>query len=511
MCNIAVVTGDGGHSAWFQSRVQVLVRSLRAHQTGPLSPLCGDRPKAEEEPSRSVPPPPPPPPRRPLQLGRSLASRWQQYSPGPLRRLKKFFSVSSEQEQNEGSESEGDDVRKEQPVTSHDDVKKEQPVTSHDDVKTEQPVTADVKRNHADDLPAPCESPVATGSKDASVFGTVREPQQDINDSVKEHRGSLAEGLTITERPDRCSQNLENKLSPDSGNIPAHAHPHPSHNNENATHSDTLHILQHETQQPAVCFLEHHDTDDSFDGEGNTPAQKDFNKQFYVLTAASEDEDDRECWQQGAMTQWRRTDNGAGTVKGRATIVQDGIHDCAVISKQPAPFQGLSGDVNTCHSEVELTFINRKLDKETRAFEETGTSEKLSTVLSVDGTGDIAGVVNCAMAQNADGECLKLGEGGYDKAGEQVAVTLPDMATSLAVSDVEEPPRSVMSLPSIVLDLPQTTDNPPNSSDVTTSDSGTHRHPKLQLQISPNCTQSPARKSPVTVQEWVDSLPLHHR
>jgi hypothetical protein len=428
-----------------------------------------------------------------------LASRWQQYSPGPLRRLKKFFSVSSEQEQNECWESESDDVRKEQLVTSHDDVRKEQPVT------------ADVKRNHADDLPVPCESPVATGSKDAGVFGTVREPQQDINDSVKEHRGALSEELTITERRDICSQNLEDKPSPDSGNIPAHSHPHPSHNNENATHSETLHILQHETQQPAVCLSVHPDTDDSFDGEGNTSAQKDFNKEFYVLTAASEDEDERECWQQGAMTQWRRTDNGAGTVKGRATIVQDGIHDCAVISKQRAPFQGLSDDVNTCHSEVELTFINRKLDEETRAFEETGTSEKLlSTFLSVDGTGDTS-VVNCSMAQNVDEECLKLEEGGCDKGGEHVAVTVLDMATSLEVSDVEEPPRSVMSLPSIVLDLPQPTANPPNSSDVTISDSGPHRHPKLQLQISPNCTQSPARKSPVTVQEWVDSLPLHHR
>jgi len=468
------------------------VRSLRAHQAGSLSPLCGDRPKAEEEPSRSVPPP-----RRPLQLGRSLASRWQQYSPGPLRRLKKFFSVSSEQEQNEGWESEGDDVRSEQLVTSHDDVRKERPVT------------ADVKRNHADDLPVPCESPIATGSKDAGVFGTVTESQQDI-DTVKEHRGTISEELTIPERLDRWSQNLENKPSPDSGNIPAHSHPHPSHENENATHSETLHILQHETQQPAVCLLEHPDTDDSFDGEGNTSAQKDFNKQFYVLTAATEDEDDRECWQQGAMTQWRRTDNGAGTVKGRAMIVQDGIHDCAVISKQLVPFQGLSGDVNTCHSEGEVKLINRKLDEETRAFEETGTSELLSTVVSVDGTCDTTSVVICSMAQNVDEECLKLEQGGCDKGGEQVAVTVPDMATSLEVSDVEEPPRSVMSLPSIVLDFPQT-DNPPNSSDVTISDSGLHRHPKLQLQISPNCTQSPARKSPVTVQEWVDSLPLHHR
>ena len=497
MCNIAVVTGDGGHSAWFQSRVQVLVRSLRAHQAGSLSPLCGDRPKAEEEPSRSVPPPPP---RRPLQLGRSLASRWQQYSPGPLRRLKKFFSVGSEQEQNECWESEGDDVRKE-------------PVTSHDDVRKEEPVTSDVKRNNADDLQVPCESPVATGSKDAGVFGKVRESQQDINDSVKEHRGSLSEGLTITERRNRCSQNLDNKPSPVSGNIPTRSHPNPSHNNKNATHSDTLHILQHETQQPAVCLPEHPDTDDSFDGEVNTSAQKDFNKQFYVLTAASEDDDDRECWQQGAMTQWRRTDNGAGTVKGRATIVQDDIHDCAVISKQLAPFQGLSGDVNICHSEDELTLINRKLDEETRASGEIGTSEKLlSTVLSVDGTGDTTSVVNCSMAQNVDEECLKLEESGFDKGGEHVAVTtVPDMAASLAVSDVEEPPRSVMSVPSIVLELPQTTDIPPNSSDVTVSDSGPHRHPKLQLQISPNCTQSPARKSPVTVQEWIDSLPLHHR
>lgn len=485
MCNIAVVTGDGGHSAWFQSRVQVLVRSLRTHQAGSLSPLCGDRPKAEEEPSRSVSPPP----RRPLQLGRSLASRWQQYSPGPLRRLKKFFSVSSEQEQNEGCESEGDDVRKEHPVTSHDDAKKEQHVT------------ADVKRNRTDDL---WESPVATGSKDADVFGTVTEPQEDINDSVEEHWGALSEELTVSERRDVCSQNLENKPSPDSGNIPAHSHPHPSHNNENATYSETLHIPQHETEHP--------DTDDSFDGEGNTSAQKDFNKKFYVLTAASEDEDDRECWQQGAMTQWRRIDNGAGTVKGRATIVQDGIHDCAVISKQLAPFQGFSGDVNTCNSGAELTCINRKLDEETRASENTGTSEKLLRAdFSIDGTGDTTSVVNCSMAENVDEECLKLEEGGCDKGGEQVAVTVPDTATSLEVSDVEQPPRSVMSLPSIVLDLPETTDNPLNSSDVTISDSGPHRHPKLQLQISPNCTQSSARKSPVTVQEWVDSLPLHHR
>jgi hypothetical protein len=451
-----------------------------------------------------------------------LANRWQQYSPGPLRRLKKFFSASSEQEQNEDWDSEGDDVRKdqpvtarddvrkEQPVTAHDDVRKEQPVTAHDDVRKEQPVKSDDRRNNAGDLQVPCESPVATGSKEAGGFGAIREPQQDIDDSTKDHRGALSEEPAINEIRDRCSQNLKNKPSRDSDNIPSRSHPDPSHNNESGTHSETWHIPQHETQQPAVCMLGHPDTDDSFDSEGNTTAQKDFNKQFYVLTAASEDEDDRECWQQGAMTQWRRNDNGAGTGKGRATIVQDGIHDCDVISKQLAPFQGLSGDVNTCHSEDEFTFVNRKLDGETRVFEETGTSEKLSAVLSVDGTDGTTSVVNYNMAQCVDEECLKLEEGGCDKGGDEVVVTEPT-ATSLAVSDVDEPSHSVMSLPSIVLDVPQTNQQTPNSCDVTTSDSGPHRHPKLQLQISPNGTQSPARKSPVTVQEWVDSLPLHHR
>jgi hypothetical protein len=414
-----------------------------------------------------------------------LASRWQQYSPGPLRRLKKFFSVSSEQEQNEDWDSEGDDVRKEQHAKSDD------------------------RRNNADDLPVPCELPVATGSKEAGAFGAVREPEQDINDSAKEDRGALSEEPTFTELRDRCPQNLENKPSRDSCNIPSHSHSDPSHSNENGTHSETSHIPQHETRQPAVCMLGHPDTDDSFDGEGNTSAQKEFNKQFYVLTAASEDEDDKECWQQGAMTQWRRSDNGAGTGKGRATIVQDGIQDCDVISNQLAPFQGLSGDVNTCDSEDEFTFINRRLDEETRVLEETGTSEKLlSAVLSVDGT---TSVVNRNMAQNVDEECLKLEEGGCDKGGDQVVVTEPNMATSVEVSDVDEPSRSEMSLPSIVLDVPQTNEHPPNSCNVTTSDSGPHRHPKLQLQISPNCAQSSARKSPVTVQEWVDSLPLHHR
>jgi hypothetical protein len=484
LCNIAVVTGDGGHSAWFQSRVQVLVRSLRAHQAGSLSPLCGDRPKAEEEPSTSSPPLPTP--RRPLQLGRSLASRWQQYSPGPLRRLKKLFSVSLEQEQDEDWDSEGDDVRRERPMT------------------------ADFRGNHEIDLPVPCESPVAAGSKDAGVFGPVREPQQDISDSFKEHQGALSKELTVTERRDRCSQNFENKPSRDSGNIPACSDPRPSHNNENSTHSETSHIPQHDTEQPSVCMLGLTDTDDSSDGEDNRSAQKDFNKQFYVLTAASEDEDDRECWQQGAMTQWRRTTNGAGTVKGRATIVQDGMHDCAVIPKQLQPFQGLSCDVNTCHSEDKLTCMSRKLDEENVVLKETGTSE-LSSLLSVDGTGDTTSVVNCNMAQNVEDECLKLEEGGCDKGGVQVAVTEPDIATSLEVSDAEELSRSIMSLPSIVLEVPQATDNPPNSSSVSITDSGSHRHPKLQLQISPNCSQSPARKSPVTVQEWIDSLPLHHR
>jgi hypothetical protein len=438
-----------------------------------------------------------------------LASRWQQYSPGPLRRLKKFFSVSSEQEQNEDWDTEGDDVRKDQPVTAHDDVRKEQPVTAHDDVRREQRVKSDDRRNNAGDVPVPCEPPVATGSKEAGAFGAVREPQQDINDSAKEHRGPLSEEPIINELRDICSKNLTNKPIRDSGNIPSRSHPDPSHNNESGTYSGTSHIPQHETQQPAVCMLGQPDTDDSFAGEGNTPAQKDFNKQFYVLTAASEDEDDRECWQQGAMTQWRRSDNGAGTGKGRATIVQDGIHDCDVISKQLAPFQGLSGDVNTCHSEDEFTFIGRKSDEETRVFEETGTSEKLlSAVLSVDGT---TSVVNRNMAQYVDGECLKLEEGGCDKGADQVVVTEPNTATSLEVSDVDEPSRSVMSLPSIVLEVLKTNKHPPNSCDVTASDSGPNRHPKLQLQISPNCTQSSARKSPVTVQEWVDSLPLHHR
>jgi hypothetical protein len=391
--------------------------------------------------------------------------------------LKKFFSVTSEQDQNEDWDSEGDDVTKEQPET-------------------------------------------AEVSKDAGVFGPVREPQQDINNSVREHRRASSEELIINERPDRCSQNLENKSNSDSGKVPAHSHPDPSCNKENGTHSDTLialtedvHIPQYGTQEQAVCIPGLSDTDDPIDGAGNRSTQKHFNKHFYVLTAASEDEDDRECWQQGAMTQWTHTNNDAGTVKGRATIVQDGTHNCAVIPKHFVRFQGLTGDVNTCHSENELTFINKKLDDEAPVFEKTETSEKsLIAVLSVDGTGDTTSVVvNCNMAQNVDEGRLKLEEGACDRGGDPVAVTEPDMATSLAVSDVDEPDRSIFSLPSIVLDLPQIADNPPKSSDVTTSDSGLHRRPNLQLQISTNCSQSPARKSPVTVQEWVDSLPLHHR
>ena len=454
----------------------MLVRSLRAHQAGSSSPQCGGRHNEEREPST------PSPPRRPLQLGRSLASRWHQYSPGPLRRLKKFFSVSSEQEQNEGWDSEGDDARKEPLVTA-------------------------VGTDYSDGLP------VATGSKDAGVFEPAPEPQ-DINGSVKEHRRTLDEELII-ERPEKCSQNLENRSSGDSGDIPAHSHPDPSHNEGKGTHFETLtenlHIPQDDIQEPPVYIPGLSDTDDSSDGAGNTSTQKHFNKQFYVLTTASEDEDDRECWQQGAMTQWRRTDNDAGTVKRRATIVQDGTHDCGVGTKQLSSFQGSSDGVNTCYSEDELTVINRTFDEEAPVLVKTGTSEKqLSAVLSVGSTAGTTSVLNCNMAQNVHEECLKLEECACDKVGDPV-VTEPDMATALAVSDLDEPDRSILSLPSILLDLPQTTDNPPNSSEATVSDSGPQRPPKLQLQISTNCSQSSARKSPVTVQEWVDSLPLHQR
>jgi hypothetical protein len=446
-----------------------------------------------------------------LQLGRSLASRWQQYSPGPLRRLKKLFSAP-ERDRGDYWDSESDDVRKEQ-------------LESADDVGSSYLETRPL---------LPGESPVATGSKDSSDFEPVREPQQDINSSLEELRQKpFREELVVSDHRAICSQNLPNESSSDSSNIPVSPLRDPLYNKTDDSHSKTsvpvtevLHIPQkHGCDDPTTFVPGNSNTGESYDVECNTSILQqphDFNKQFYVLTASSEDGDDedRECWQHGAMTQWRRTDSDTCSGKGRVTV-QEVSSGSVVAAKEFAVCQGPSGavDIRLCEEGTMATFINGKLDEEVEVLLKTATSAEVLSVDTV--TEATCGEVSCNMARNVEEEFVhKLEDSACDRTVEGIAgrvavvhessvvVTKSGMDTPIIVCDVDDPDRSPLPLPNIVLDV----SHPPTSSEATSSHSQElHRLPKLQLQIATTCSQSAARKSPVTVQEWVDSLPIHHR
>jgi hypothetical protein len=354
------------------------------------------------------------------------------------------------------------------------------------------------------------ELPIATVSED-----TFTESPEDTNGVEEIHRDIVAAELIISDHSDKCSQDLKNESSIDSSNIPQDAHPYQC-DKSNYTHSQTSipateheHIpLEHDSEEPSIYSITS-SAKECGEVVCNTPKQQhEFNKEFYILTAASdEDDENKERWQQGEMTQWSHTDNDA---KGRAAVVQEGTNDSVAVPKEFALYQGLSGIDSSCHSGGKsAALMNEKL-----CVLKTFTSENQSGV-------------GCTMALNAKTECLRESEDsvcdkgmkGASLRAEPVSVVCDpsvvmakhDVETPIVVPDVDEHDCSTMSVPSIVLDLPPSTEHP-TSSRLSSSDSqGPQRPPKLQLHIATTCSQSPARKSPVTVQEWVDSLPIHHR
>jgi hypothetical protein len=422
-----------------------------------------------------------------------------------------LFSAPSEREHGGGWDSDGDDVRKEQA----------------DGVDI---------NSYVETCPLlPGESPVATCSKDTSGFEADREPQQDINSSLSAvHQNPCSEELVVSDHPVKCSQNLPNKSSSDSSNIPDDSLRESSYHKANDSHSKTsvpvpvtedAHIPQtYGSHGTAPCVPGNSDTGKLHDVACSTSIlqqQHDFSKQFYVLTAFSEDGDDeyRECWRHGAMTQWRRTDSEAGIVERLATVAQEGTTDFTVAEKGFAVCQGQFGAVDIGDPEAArmATFVSGKFDEEVKALLKTSTETvSLGAVPEVACSG-----VTCNTAQNVREEFShKLDDSACDKTVEgmpglatvvhesSVVVTKPDMETSVVVCDVDETDRSPLPAPNIVLDV----SHPNTSSEATSAHSQElHRPPKLQLQIATTCSQSAARKSPVTVQEWIDALPLNHR
>jgi hypothetical protein len=115
-----------------------------------------------------------------------LANRWQQYSPGPFRRLKKFFSVGPERRHDDW-DAEGEDTRRQESVN------------------------VDDARNYVRSVG---ELPIATVSED-----TFTESPEDTNGVDEIHRDIVAAKLIISDHSDKCSQDLKNESSIDSSNI----------------------------------------------------------------------------------------------------------------------------------------------------------------------------------------------------------------------------------------------------------------------------------------------------
>lgn len=495
LCDVTIVSGDTGHSAWFQSRVQVLVRSLRSHQGGFSSPQLGDRLEEVGEPSVSSPS------RRSLHLGRSLASRWQEYSPGPLRRLKKLFSAPSERDHSDDWDSEGDDVKKERPGS------------------------ADVGRDCLESFPLlPGGSPSATVSQDVTGSEALREPQEDINRSLEEvHQKSFREDLFISDHPVICSQNLKNESGIHSPDIVSHTLRDPCYNKADDIHSKTsvpvtedLHIPQNYGSNHPASFVPGNsdaggETSDVECGRCILQQPHEFNKRFYVLTASSEDGDyeDRDWWQKDAMTQWRHADSDACTGKGRATVIQEDSGGSAVAAKEFAVCQGPPGAVDICLSAEEGTMAT--FDEEVEVLLKTSSEAQKMDAVPEASSCD----VSCDMALNVEEEdipCDRIAEAIARRVAVEeessVDVSKPGIDTHIIVCDVDESDRPPLPFPNIILDV----SDPPTSSEAASSHSQElHRTPKLQLQIATTSSQSAARKSPVTVQEWVDSLPLPNR
>jgi hypothetical protein len=287
-----------------------------------------------------------------------------------------------------------------------------------------------------------------------------------------------------------------------------------------------LHIPQKYGSDHPISFVpENFDTGESYDFQCSTyiPQQEhDFNKQFYVLTAYAEDGDGGDgggCRQHDAMTQWRRTESGACSVKGRAAVVQEGSTGVASAAKESAVCQGSSS--GGAEEGATAASVNGRLDEEVEVLLRAVCGAEAPSASGVPEATRNEGT--CSMARNRGEELPhKLEDSACDdETGEGVSrrlalvhesssviVTKSDMDTPVVVCDGDEPDRSPRPLPNIVLDAT----DPPTCPEATPSHSQElRRPPTLQLRVASACSQSAARKSPVTVQEWIDSLPLNHR
>ncbi|PSN41800.1 hypothetical protein C0J52_19774 [Blattella germanica] len=463
-------TGDPGHTAWFQSRVQVLVRSLRSH------PQWRDRLR-DVEPSTSSPPTQ----RRPLQLGRSLASRWQQYSPAPLRRLKRLFSTSSERdpnEQDDGWESDNEDLRRQQLRLSAANV------GGSGSLSDTSPLL-------------PRESPI----EGPSTAGDVGKSDEERLTNLLQN--TWRKELNSSEHSQEVQIAESNK---DSSNIPEELH------NNQASHSKPLSPSQELPLPNEVPAAAATIPENSFEDSVTTSKSSDFNTDFSVLTTSTRDEDgEGRCSEssQNEMTQWRRSEDDTEAANGSSTPANAYSTVTADVE-----IEGLS-EADKSDSLISLT--NGKLDEEVAALLSSESVEENSSVIEVRVSAKGASVdvssVNVDMAQNVNDECFyKVEE------SEGMAVIGVVIKSEMETCAADETDQASMPPPSIVLDLPQTIDHLPSevtsvtagvTTTSTTSSKGPNRPPKLQLDITTAaCPQPAARKSPVTVQEWVDSLPL---
>ena len=409
-----------------------------------------------------------------------MASRWQQYSPAPLRRLKRLFSSSSERnfsEHDDGWESDNDDLRRQQ--------------------QRLKAAGADGSTSLSDTCPLlHSESPIASTSTDVKSdigdqdnYGNVSLTSLNQNTYFKE--------LSTIEHSQEFLQSHFTEVPLDTPESK------PSFSFQT---SPSLYDAQ---EAPGTV------DERSYKFSQSTSNSSDFKKGYYVLTTGTEEEvgkTDVECCQEIEMTKWKQGDDNALVDNGYTTAVYDCTTSNAEIPSILHP---------EARSDSLSSLLSGKLDEEVACLLSNDCLEDNSGVIELRVSEASANVVSVVadMAQNSEDESSQnLEESVYDKEGMAVI----GVGTKSELKEcVNETDRAVTKPPSIVLDIPQTIDQPPSSSEVKTatadtisiSDSRRHHHPpKLQLHISAaTCTQPATRKSPVTVQEWVDSLPLHNR
>ncbi|KAJ9590213.1 hypothetical protein L9F63_016663, partial [Diploptera punctata] len=459
--------GDLGHTAWFQSRVQVLVRSLRSH------PQWRDRVREDEDNSSTSSSPTPQ--RRPLQLGRSLANRWQQYSPAPLRRLRRLFSTSSERnlsEQEDGWESDNDDLRKQQQRL------KAAGVEGSTSLSDTSPLLHSV-------------SPIATTS---SYVESIRDRKVDDIGSTLDssHEKSYIEELSTAEHSQKV------------------LHIHSSNNDLDTSYDFNIEKdIPHSKSLTSLRTLPY-DAQETEVFE-STRTTSNFSKDYYVLTVETDEDEKIVDGEACEMTQWRHEDNATHVVNGEKTPV----NECKASESDDLLSKGLPEN----KSDSLNSLLNKKLDEEVAFLLSSDSVEDSASVIEIrpsekSENADVISVID--MAQNVEVESLSK----LDDSVKSMAVIGVVTKSELGTCSVDEIDKvAILSPPDIVLELPQTNDQLPPSSEMTalntittTAATDSHRLPKLQLDISTApCSQSAARKSPVTVQEWVDSLPLHNR